>query len=141
MSRRTVRLAQVLLAVYVVALVVALFSPSNDHQSAMLVWLSHRLQDLGIPYRAAPFSRLEIIMNALIIAPVSFLGSYVVRWGWRDWTAWAFVAACAVETVQGLLLSGRLATFSDVVANTAGALLGAVLFRAIRSMLRRIRSA
>jgi VanZ family protein len=48
-------------------------------------------------------------------------------YSWRDWTAFGFCLACLVELLQGLLLPGRHASFSDVVANTLGALLGALL--------------
>jgi VanZ family protein len=55
---------------------------------------------------------------------------------WPAWTAYGFVAAVLVETIQGVLLPTRSASFGDVVANTAGMLLGAVLFLPIRPMLR-----
>jgi VanZ family protein len=57
-------------------------------------------------------------------------------YSWRDWTALAFLGAVCVEVTQAVLLSGRQATFSDVVANTAGALVGAVLIQMVRPMLR-----
>jgi len=70
-------------------------------------------------------------MNAVIIAPVSFLGSMVhPAFGWRDWTAYGFAGSATVEAVQLLLLPERNASFSDVVANTLGALLGGVVFQA-----------
>jgi VanZ family protein len=76
-------------------------------------------------------------MNAAIVAPVSLLGSMAFpQVGWRAWTAYGFVAAVLIETIQGVLLPARSASFSDVVANTAGMLAGAVLFLAIRPMLR-----
>jgi VanZ family protein len=46
----------------------------------------------------------------------------------------------SVEVLQGLVLPGRQAAYSDVVANTAGILVGAVLYRAIRPMLRHRRT-
>ena len=48
----------------------------------------------------------------------------IVFWG-------GFLGAMAVELAQGLLLPGRQASFSDVVANGAGALLGALLAKAL----------
>ena len=76
-------------------------------------------------------------MNAAIVAPVSLLGSMAFpRVGWRAWTAYGFVAAVLIETIQGVLLPARSASFGDVVANTAGMLLGAVLFLGISPMLR-----
>ncbi len=89
----------------------------------------HVLQAV-LPDSWVDFTRVEVLMNAVIIAPLSFLGSRVwPRLRWQDWTAYAFVGATTVELVQGLLLPGRQASFSDIVANTFGALLGALLAR------------
>ena len=62
----------------------------------------------------------------------------VIRPGpsWRDWTALGFIVALTVEVVQGLVLPERQMAFSDVVANTAGALVGASVVSLIRPMLR-----
>ncbi len=138
---RLLRPARILLAVYSVLLAIALFSPSSDRQSGMVGWLSHNLATLGVPGVLIQFDRLEVVMNAAIIVPVTLLGTFIrPSASWRDWTAFAFVAAVSVEAIQGLLLPGRQASYSDVVANTAGALvgalLGAVLIRLIGPMLR-----
>jgi glycopeptide antibiotics resistance protein len=124
------RYARIILAVYSVLLLVALIAPTSDTQSGMVFWLGHVLWKIGAPKAVWQFSHLEVVMNALIIAPVSFFGSLVKpRWTWRDWTAYAFLAASAVELVQALLLPQRVAQFSDVVANAGGALVGAVVVR------------
>lgn len=116
------------LAVYSVLLLVALLSPSSGHQSGLVSWLDMRLVGLGLSPRLVTFQRMEVVMNAAIVAPVSFLGSlWRPSYSWRDWTAFGFAVAMAVEIIQSLLLPERLGSFSDVVANTVGALLGAVL--------------
>lgn len=135
------RHAKVLLVVYAVLLAVALFSPTSDRQSGAVVWLGDVLDAVGAPARLVSFNRLEVLMNAAIVAPLTFLAAVVwPRLDWRDWTALGFVAALGVELVQGLVLPGRQAAFSDVVANTAGALAGALLIALIRPMLRTVRS-
>ena len=127
------RPAALLLASYLVLLAVALFSPSSEQQSNAVVWLEGLLRILGAPPRLASYDRLEVVMNAVIVAPATFLASMVVpRFGWRDWTCFGFVASMAVEGVQALLLPGRQGSFSDVVANTAGALIGSALFAVLR---------
>jgi glycopeptide antibiotics resistance protein len=127
---RLTRPALVLLVVYSALLLIAVLSPSSHDQSHAVFWLGYRLQDLGM--RAATFTRLEVVMNAVIVAPVTFLASFVwPRHSWRDWAAFGFLVSLAVEAAQALLLPDRQASFSDVVANTAGALLGAVLARFI----------
>ncbi len=130
--RLPVRIAQLLLAVYAVLLAVAVFSPSNHDQSQMVLWLGRVLHDWGVPVKWTTFGRLEVAMNAAIVAPLTFLAVAVKpSWSWRDWTALGFVVSCAVELVQLVLLSGRQASFSDVVANTLGAFVGAVLGRLV----------
>jgi glycopeptide antibiotics resistance protein len=82
--------------------------------------------------------RLEFIMNAVIIAPVPFLGYLLFpKYSWRDWTALGFVGALTVEIIQGLLLPERNASYTDVVANTLGALMGAGLAEVSRLLARR----
>ena len=136
-----VRHARILLGVYSALLVLALFSPTSEHQSGAVLRLADLLVRVGVPVHLVTFDRLEVLMNAAIVAPVTFLAS--LAWparSWRDWTAFGFVLAVLVEVSQGLLLPGRQAAFSDVVANTAGALAGAALVAVGRSILRRRRS-
>ena len=137
-----VRYAWVLLVAYSIFLVFALFSPTSDKQSGAVSAVGTVLDAIGVPHRYLTFDRLEVVANVAIIAPVSFLGLVVApSFTWRDWTAYAFVAATLVELVQGFLLPDRQASFSDIVANTAGALLGSVLARIVTSGRRRVISA
>lgn len=127
-----------LLLLYVLLLVVVLFSPTSGTQSGLVVDVTEVLSDLGLPGSWTTFDRAEVALNAVIIAPVSFLGSVTFpRTRWQDWTAYAFLGAVTVELLQGLLLADRQASFSDIVANTAGASLGALLWLAVRLSLPR----
>ena len=120
--------ARTLLAVYSALLALTLFSPSSEHQSSAVAHLGSLLTSLGVPSRLVTYPRLSVVMNAAIIVPVTFLGSLSFpSWSWRDWTAAGFLVAVVVELAQGLLLPGREATFSDIVANTLGAFAGAVV--------------
>ncbi len=126
----------IVLAVYTALLLVALLAPTSDEQSGMVTWVGGVMADLGLPRWLSNYKRLEVVMNALIIAPVSFLGSMLrPSISWRDWTAYGFAASMAVEAIQLTLLPGRQASFSDVVANTLGALLGAVAFQVGRAVM------
>jgi VanZ like protein len=133
-SRRTIAVA---LAAYSAALAFILLVPSGAVPSDGASWTSDLADRLGAPAWALDPARWEFACNALILMPVSALGSLLwPRTNWRDWTAYAFVIAGAVELVQGLLLPERSATFVDVVANTLGGLGGAVavaLWRWLRS--------
>ena len=125
----------VALAVYAVFLALVLLSPGSGAQSTSVSWFVDVGHHLGIPERIATQSRGEFLANALILMPVSALGSIVwPRTDWRDWTAWAFVIAASVELFQGLFLPARSATMVDVVANTLGGLLGALFVLALRQL-------
>ena len=119
--------------VYAVLLAWAVFWPSSGEQNSMVHWLEVQLRTIGLPWRWTTFGKLEIVMNAVIVAPLTFLAAIVKpSWKWRDWTALGFVVSSGVELTQLVFLSGRHASFSDVVANTAGALLGALLAQLLR---------
>ncbi|SDT02013.1 VanZ like family protein [Nocardioides scoriae] len=103
-----------------------LFSPTSTLQSDLVVRLSDRLATV-LPPAWVTYTRMEVVMNAVIIMPLSFLGSIAVRrWRWQDWTAYGLLGAMVVEVAQGLLLPDREPAFSDVVANALGAAGGAL---------------
>ena len=123
------RVARILLAAYLVFLAFVLLNPSADVPSSSVSWLSGVASRIGLPAPLAEPSRVEFIANILILMPFSFLGSPLwPRLTWRDWTAYGFVLSGTVEMLQAILLPARSASFKDVVANTSGALLGAVAF-------------
>ena len=117
------------LAVYVVLLAGALLAPTSTDQAGMVRWFGQILDGGGAPPAMTGFDRLEVLMNAVIIAPVTFLGALLwPSYRWRDWTAWGFVVSITVELAQLVLLPGRHPAYSDIVANTLGACAGAVAF-------------
>ena len=70
--------------------------------------------------------RVELVLNAAMFAPVTFLASLAVpRHPWGNWVAYAFLASGFVEVVQAFVLEPRSAQYVDVVANTLGGLMGA----------------
>ena len=122
-------LSRKLLLVYALLLAVVLLTPTSTVQSALVEDVVHVLR-LVLPDRLITFSRAEAAMNAVIIAPLSFLGTQAFpKSRWQDWVAYGFLGAVIVELVQGVALPDRQASFSDIVANATGALLGAVLAR------------
>ncbi len=141
MTITTRRVLGGVLVIYLVLLAVALLAPTNTDQSSMVMWLIHLLVRGGASPRPLGFSRMEFVMNVAIIAPATFMASLLwPRWTWRDWTAAGFVVSGAVELIQALLLPHRDGSFSDVVANTLGATLGAVLAVGGRWLARRFRA-
>ena len=124
-----VRAARIALAAYLACLAFVLLAPSADVPSSSVMWLADTGTRLGLPEPLVVPSRVEFIANVLVLMPVSFLGSVLLpRLDWRAWTAYGFVLSGTVEMAQALLLPARSATFKDVVANTSGALVGAVAF-------------
>ncbi len=76
-----------------------------------------------------------------ILAPVAFLGRLALpATTWTGWTAYVFVASGVVELVQELALPHRQASTTDVVANTLGALVGAVVATVLLRVVRGRRS-
>lgn len=134
------RAALLILAAYLVFLAFVLLNPSADVPSSSVAWLSEVGTRAGLPAPLVEPSRVEFICNVLILMPLSLLGSVLLpRLDWRDWTAYGFVLSGTVEMLQAVLLPDRSATFSDVVANTSGILMGAVAYRLAVSAYDRFR--
>lgn len=137
-SSRVVWGARVVLGLCSLMLVVAVLSPSNGTQDALLARAGDLLAAAGVPRTLLAQQRFEILANVAILVPVGFLGALSFpRLRWQDWAAYAFVGALAVELAQGLLLPAREMSATDVVANTLGALLGAVAASPFRLPRRR----
>ena len=116
------------LAVWVAVLAFALLSPSAEGPSWLVNQVAATAAAVGVPSAFVAGDRVEFLLNVAAFVPVSLLGSLLwQRLSWRDWTAGGFVASFLVELVQAVALDGRSATHADVVSNTVGALVGAVL--------------
>lgn len=123
-AHRTV--VKVLLGAWVALLVVTLLGPSAAGPSWLVRSVADAAGAIGVP--AVLTDQTEFALNVVAFVPVSLLGSLL--WPgptWRDWTAYGFVASFGVEAFQAVFLSARSATHVDVVSNTLGALVGAVL--------------
>ncbi len=108
------------------------FWPAGDMPSSSVRFLYERFQDLGAPTQLTS-DRIEFICNVLLFVPLSLLGSLLrPQWTWSSWVVVGYCATFTIELVQGLVLPGRNATMQDVVANTGGALIGALIAWAIR---------
>lgn len=91
----------------------------------------HALADwfAGSPVTAwVTFPVLEFAANIALFVPAGVLG--VLWFGARRWwiaVVVGFVLSAAIEATQAMLLPDRVPDVRDLVANTAGALLGAAL--------------
>lgn len=71
---------------------------------------------------------VEFALNVALFVPMSLLGTFVFRrLRVADWVLVGFVGSFAVELVQRFFLPARNGSSRDIVANTLGALIGAVL--------------
>jgi glycopeptide antibiotics resistance protein len=90
------------------------------------------LHDAGVPPQVN-YSFVEIASNVVMFIPLGALIAALLptnRW----WAAALMggLGSCLIELAQLALLPHRFASVVDIMANTAGALLGALLARAIR---------
>lgn len=112
---------------YVLALAAVLFQPSAGTAIGTVGGVTDLLRALGAPEALVTGYRVEFVLNALMFAPVPFLGAWVFpRLTWTDWVAYTFIASAAVELTQGVFLAARSAQYVDIVANTLGGVLGGV---------------
>jgi glycopeptide antibiotics resistance protein len=120
--------ARPLLVGYLAFLVLVVLWPSSAVQAGVIERASQVLLELGLPYRLVGFDRLEVVANVVMVVPAGALAVWAWRRPtWQAWTAYGFLGSLAVELTQGLVLPDRQASGTDVVANTLGMLLGAVL--------------
>lgn len=138
-SRRTRRVAQVLLVVVLLAVARITLWPSPVDESGRsglletLAWLHARGLPLWVDY-----SFVERAANVVMFVPYGALLAVLLpvrRW----WLAVLipFLTSVLVETVQLTFLPRRFASEWDVVANTAGAVVGVVLVAGVLGAVRR----
>lgn len=122
-----------LAALYFAALLAVVFWPSPVDRGAAgaLAWYTDWFQGRGFPAWLVGYRTLEFGANVVLFVP---LGAILARWRrkgrwWLPLLAGA-TASGLVEAAQALLLPGRVAAWSDIAANTLGAVLGFALVRA-----------
>jgi glycopeptide antibiotics resistance protein len=120
---------------YLVAVGVLTLDPSQQAPGRSLSLVSALLQAVGLPVLAD--SRvLEVASNVALFVPFGLLG--LLSWPSLrvlGWTALGALLSAAIELSQLLFLPHRFATVSDLVANTTGAMLGALVATAVRRVL------
>jgi glycopeptide antibiotics resistance protein len=99
----------------------------------VLAWL----QNLGAP-AWVNYDFADFVANVGFFVPIGLVAALLLPWrAW--WLAMPLGAALsgALELGQALFLPERYASWSDVLANTIGAVLGALVGAALRSSNRR----
>jgi glycopeptide antibiotics resistance protein len=115
------------------------------HFSADLSLIAGRLR-YGViyPWRARdPFVLVSVpdfIGNILLFVPFGVLGAVTLRPRSRGWFVWVVLLGCALSTIDEalqLLTDDRIAALSDILANTAGAAVGAIVCERVAATARR----
>ncbi|HSV37240.1 MAG TPA: VanZ family protein, partial [Nocardioidaceae bacterium] len=115
------------------------FSPGGGEPGGAIRIALDLLSTIGL---GPPVALVEVGLNVLLFLPLSLLGWFVV--GPRSVPSWLAIGAgtSAVIELSQLAIPGRVSSFQDVVANTAGAAVGALLARGCVSLSRfRLRDA
>ena len=118
--------------VYLCFVAVLVFDPSQGAPGTSVSLVARGLQQLNVP-ASTDSHVLEFSCNIVMFIPFSLLGGMI--WPVRGVLEWVVLGAAlsgAIELCQLFFLPHRYATLSDVIANTLGALLGAVLVRAFQ---------
>lgn len=88
---------------------------------------AHVLDLAGASDALTTAARAEFVLNAAMFAPLPLLAALTFpRHPWANWVVYGFVGSSAVELVQALWLPLRSAQYVDIVANTSGAVAGAL---------------
>jgi glycopeptide antibiotics resistance protein len=118
------RTAGVLFVLYLLSVAWLTFQPSSSTAGWGVTNLTALLVNLDLPATIANAHRVEFLLNVVMLIPLPILGMLAWRrTNWRDWVAYAFLISTTIEVIQ-VPLPTRSATYSDVAANTAGALVG-----------------
>ncbi|WP_125610480.1 VanZ family protein [Specibacter cremeus] len=141
MSTSARRVVLVLAVLYLVALAGIAFWPSPVDRpiDGALMRVLDWLHGYGLPAWFIGYRKVEFAANIVLFIPFGMLATLLLparRW----WLAVVAAAAVSggIETTQGLLLPARVASWSDLVANTSGALAGAAAMALMLARLRRV---
>lgn len=139
---RSTTIARVLLVPYLIALALIVWLPGEDASQVTGIvgtfaeWISGWF---GISFDEA-YAPLEFLANIALFVPFGLLlTASAPRMSWWGATLAGCASSVLIEVVQ-ILLPTRFPTLSDVIANTAGAALGWLLWRLATTMTRRRRS-
>ena len=130
--------ARILLALYLAALALVAFWPTpvdrpaaGRLQAALLALHRAGLPDL------VNYSFVEFASNILLFVPIGILAALAFPQFHRGRIVLAaFLASCGMELGQKLFLHDRFPSAMDIVANTAGAMLGLWALGAVEEWIR-----
>lgn len=136
-GRFRVRLVSVLTAIYVLFVLAVTLNPKTV-DNGLDRYIDKALNQLhahGVP-AFVNYDFLEFTSNIAFFVPVGFLLGLLVPF--RAWWVSPFLGAALsvfVELCQKFFLPGRVASVQDVLANTAGAVLGTIVAVLVRIVI------
>ncbi|HET7735981.1 MAG TPA: VanZ family protein [Nocardioidaceae bacterium] len=123
-------------AMYLAVVAYLVFTPGGTSVGGPIAAVLDAVRSLGI---AASRAQVELGLNVVLFVPLSLLGWFVLhRTRVVFWVAVGAGLAVLIEVVQ-LAIPGRVSTVQDIVANTAGATIGAFLALGWASWGKRVR--
>ena len=124
---------QAAFGVYLVALALVVFLPSKEASTVtgFVGVIAGWLAALGLPFREAAVG-VEFVSNIVMFVPFGLLTTFLwpSRWNWWRMLLLGAATSTFIEVTQ-LIIPGRVTALSDVIANSAGALIGAVVARQV----------
>lgn len=130
----------ILAVLYFAALAGILFWPSPVDRpiDGALMHFIQWLHAHGLPQWFIGYRKVEFAANILLFVPFGII--VALRAHRRFWWLSVVIAAAvsgAVELAQGIFLPERVPAWSDIIANTFGAFMGALLVLVLWSISRR----
>lgn len=118
-------------AVYLAAVAYLVLSPKAEAASAGVTNVLAVLRAAG--FVSVTASHLEVALNVVLFVPFGLLGLLLLpRIPWWAWGPLGLAASGLLEASQWAFLPDRSPTVSDLVANTAGSLIGALSATLVR---------
>ncbi|MCX8455785.1 VanZ family protein [Paenarthrobacter ureafaciens] len=118
---------QAAFGVYLVTLALVVFLPSKEASAVtgFLGIIAGWLATLGMPFKEAA-AGVEFVSNIVMFVPFGGLATFLWPSRWNLWRMLLLGASTStfIELTQ-LLIPGRVTALSDLIANTAGAVIGA----------------
>lgn len=111
--------------VYLLTVLYLVLSPEAGAAGAGVSGVLSILHSAGLDWVTG--GHVEFALNVALFLPFGFLGTLLWRLPWHSWWGLGFAASASLEGFQWAFLPHRSPTVSDLVANSSGALLGAVL--------------
>jgi glycopeptide antibiotics resistance protein len=132
-----VRFVAVLTVMYLVVVLLVTLWPTTVDQGMdpYIDRLLAKLWSKGVP-TFIDYGFIEFSANIVFFVPVGFLLGLLLPFRlWALAVVGGGLLSASVETAQGVFLPGRVSSIDDVIANTAGALVGTLVAVAVRMLI------